>query len=299
MQTLQKWIAERPLTAFFGLAYLMTWLGSSLHYFSSVHAGKALPVVFNLPGALVWYYGPFLAAVMVSACMGGKARVLKLFDRIFTWRVDWRWYVFILLYPICLHLAVVGLDRWLGGPTPVFFQAAGVAKGNPWLVFLLLLVVQIFLRGIGEETGWRAFALPQLQSRMDSTRASLWLGVLWAGWHFHPANFATLLSTGGIFVFFNIVATTFLFTWVFNQTNRSLLIAILFHASLNMAEWIIPIGIADASLNRQIIHTVLLWAGVGILIFWRGQQLDKPGQAAIDRAEGLLLAETGCKIERG
>jgi hypothetical protein len=42
----------------------------------------------------------------------------------------------------------------LGGPAPIFFQAEGVPQGNVWLVLIGLVIFQVLVSGIGEETGW-------------------------------------------------------------------------------------------------------------------------------------------------
>jgi membrane protease YdiL (CAAX protease family) len=39
------------------------------------------------------------------------------------------------------------------------------------------------LAALGEELGWRGFALPRLQSRIGPLSASLVIGVIWAAWH--------------------------------------------------------------------------------------------------------------------
>jgi uncharacterized protein len=254
-----KTIVEKyPLIVYFMLAFAITWIGSTTYVLSLHQNGQVLPAFLGFPGMLTWYYGPFLAATLVTWISGGKPSLHSLLKRLLHWRVNWKWYAFILLYPPGLHLSVVLLDQLLGGAPPVFFQADGVPPGNVGLTLVGLILYQVLVRGIGEETGWRGFALPQLQARWSPVSSSLILGVLWGLWHFHPANFPALLCPAGIFILINITLTAFIFTWVYNHTRGSLWIAALFHMTLNIAEFVIPIGIAQASLSRHILQVALI-----------------------------------------
>jgi membrane protease YdiL (CAAX protease family) len=268
-------IKKKPLATFFLLAFAITWIGSTVYALSLPKNGPVLPSFLTFPGGLVWYFGPCLSAVLVTCVSHEQVGLRDLAKRLLDWRVNWKWYAFIVLYPLALHFAVVYLDRLLGGPVPVFFQAEGVPAGNPWLVLLLLIVYQVLVRGIGEETGWRGFAMPCLQERLNSLAASLILGALWALWHFHPANFPGLLSLSGVFIFLNIALTAVVFTWVYNHTHGSVLIAALFHMTLNVTEFIMPIGIVAASPSRHILQVVLITAFVITLVIIGGQQLGQ------------------------
>ena len=80
-----------------------------------------------------------------------------------------------------------------------------------------------------------AVALPRLQSVHGPLLGTLILGPLWALWHlplfFTPWNELTAFN---VVVF--VLATTCLaimYTWVFNNTKGSVLMAILMHASFN------------------------------------------------------------------
>ncbi len=272
---LPEFIKRFPLPVYFLLAYAITWIGSTIHVLSLLKNGPILPPLANFPGALVWYYGPCLSAVIVTRICGGKDSLRNLLKRLVDWRVSWRWYAFIVLYPLALHLAVVYLDRLLGGPAPVFFRAEGIPEGPVWLVLLLLILYQILVRGIGEETGWRGFALPGLQSRWNALSASLILGVLWGLWHFHPANFPGLLSIGGIFIFINITLTAVIFTWVYNHTRGSAFMAAMFHMTLNVVEFVVPIGLTEAGLTRNLLQIGLLLVTVTALVLISGPQLGK------------------------
>lgn len=258
---------KHPLPTYFCLAFTITWIGSLIYYFSTHKPVAAFPSFFSFPGVIIWFYGPASAAYLVTRLSEGKAGVRSLLNKFRLWRVGWFWYAFIILYPLALHLFVVSMD-WLllNGAKPLFFQAAGVPQGNPLLILAGVMLSNTLLNGIGEETGWRGFALPRLQSRLGAFRASLVLGFFWALWHLHPANFSSLLSLAGIFHFFTVWITAFLFTQVNNRTRGSLLIALLFHMTLNVAEFLVPIGIAQVSLSRSILH--IAFVSVATAIFW-------------------------------
>jgi membrane protease YdiL (CAAX protease family) len=53
---------------------------------------------------------------------------------------------------------------------------------------LAVLGLWLLTYGLGEETGWRGYALPRLQRTRPATSATLILAILWAGWH-TPALF--------------------------------------------------------------------------------------------------------------
>ena len=272
---MNTFIKRHPLPVYFTLAYFFTWIGALIYSFTLPKSGQILPAFLNAPGVILWYFGPFTAALFVTGFVGGKVSIRKLLKRFLIWRVGWSPYAFILLYPLFLHLVVVGLDRLLGGPAPVFFQAEGVPNNNVWLTLLMLVLFHTLVRGIGEETGWRGFALPLLQSRWSPLKASLVLGVLWALWHFNPANFPGLLSISGIFVFLNIALTTVIITWVYNLSKESLLVAALFHMTLNVTEYVVPIGIIQTSLTRSILQIVVILVVVMVLLLVSGPQLGK------------------------
>jgi membrane protease YdiL (CAAX protease family) len=90
---------------------------------------------------------------------------------------------------------------------------------------------------LGEEIGWRGVAMPRLRARYGPLHASLILGLLWAFWHapiwFSGQWTAPTLANIAAYVFW-VVAVTFIFTWVFNNTRGSVLIAILLHGSMDV-----------------------------------------------------------------
>ncbi len=109
------------------------------------------------------------------------------------------------------------------------------------MLFLYVVAGLFFLFAGGpvfDEIGWRGFALPRLQRRHGPLVGSLVLGVLWALWHL-PLFLIPAWDTPhdgpldvALFVVL-AVGTAVVFTWVFNSTGGSVLLAILTHGSLN------------------------------------------------------------------
>jgi membrane protease YdiL (CAAX protease family) len=139
------------------------------------------------------------------------------------WRVNLRWYGVALLLPVAFGLSAFGLNLLLGAPMPV------AAQLPPWAVILSVFLSQLAFIQVGEELGWRGFALPRLLEGRSALAASLILGLLWLGWHLPSYATGTISA---IFIPFPFI-TAFVFTWLYQHTNGSVLIAILFHSMLN------------------------------------------------------------------
>ena len=93
---------------------------------------------------------------------------------------------------------------------------------------------------LGEEPGWRGFALPHLLS-LGEWRANLILGLVWALWHLplalrFPEFYQTLLGVTLplwlVMYPISIIALTVMLTKLWKWTG-SVLIAIIFHGAVN------------------------------------------------------------------
>jgi uncharacterized protein len=227
-------LARHPLVFFFIFAYAGTWL-FELPYVLSEDGSGLLPfsspvVQWMMPVSI--FMGPFLAAFVMTGATEGRAGVRSFLRRFVLWRVGLGWYLFALIgIPLILVLSVIIMPGALAS-----FQGLGALAPLSLLPLLGFSVYAFLLGPLGEEPGWRGFALPRLQSLHGPLVGSLILGVLWALWHlplfFTPWN---TLTTFNVVMF--VLATTCLsiiYTWAFNNTKGSLLIAILIHWSFDV-----------------------------------------------------------------
>jgi membrane protease YdiL (CAAX protease family) len=239
------------------LAYAISWL-------------FMIPVAVTVQGWLPWrfplwlYYfasfGPMISAILMTAATEGAAGLRNLLGGLLKWRVSLRYYIFAILVPIGLFGLALVVNRILYGAWPNL-RLLGEVDYLPALTPLGVLGVWLLTYGLGEETGWRGYALPHLQRTRTAASATVILALLWSGWHL-PAFFFrdTYLEMGVIafplFVFMQLF-TTMIFTWLYNSTGGSLLIVVLFHAVFN---WL---GVSEAggTLAAAIMSApLILWA---------------------------------------
>ena len=98
--------------------------------------------------------------------------------------------------------------------------------------FLPILLLGIIV-ALQEEFGWRGYVLPRFQAKWNALTSSVILGVLWAPYHLGnwllPPGQAPRQDSFWEFSLWIILISIFT-TWIFNNTNGSILAAVLFHA---------------------------------------------------------------------
>jgi uncharacterized protein len=217
-------VRKHPLIAFFVLAYLLTWWIYPLLRFSPLLG------IFGL-------FGPALAAIIMAAVTDGKAGVKALLSRVVQWRVGLPWYLVALGLPTVLALATAAL-AYLVGATE-FIQVGA----------LLPIELVLFVLVVGEELGWRGYALPQLLQKRSPLMASLILGALWGLWHVPTIVVPGTPQYGLPITAFVLLTVEYsiLMTWVFLHTRGSVLIATLFHGAINLSQGIFLSGVEGAT----------------------------------------------------
>lgn len=178
-----------------------------------------------------------LAAIVLVMIEGRKDGLRELLSRALIWRVGIKWWLFAVFFMVIPSVAALYLYHLLGGPAVDWSGLQPLYQVVPSFIFLTLAA------GIGEEFGWRGFLLPRLQARHNALVSGLIVGVVWAIWHVPlffikgTAQYEQQLTGGllpailGYAVF--VIAQSVQFTWLFNNTKGSVLLAAVFHGASN------------------------------------------------------------------
>jgi membrane protease YdiL (CAAX protease family) len=276
-------IKKYALVIFFALAYVFTWS----NWLPQALNSRGVTSI-QVPGFLTLLagYGPALAAIIVASLAHGRQGLRELFGRLFRWQVGIQWYLIALFLPVLITLLAITLNNLTGGATPDFSVAGfpfGPAETPLWQkILILLLVFTLGFDGLGEELGWRGFALPKLLERYSPLVSSLILGALWAVWHFpYALSEGSFLSVVPLHWFFiNLLAVSIIYTWIFINTNGSLLLALLFHAAGNVTSNLLPILPPAASDLRIYYFTIAINCAIALgTLFLSMRKLEVQKQA--------------------
>src|SRR5436190_11891126 len=250
---MRAFLKQHRLIVFFVLAFALSWYPWILALVRGHISG---------PNPL----GPLVAGIIVTAIVSGRAGLREFFSRIVRWRVGVRWYAITFGTPILLCLISVALTLCFvphSQTSPLSIEK--VRELPERFVFILLFI------GLGEEPGWRGFAVPQLQAKYSPFSASLILAPLWALWHLPLIGNEFPWPIVAPFVL-SVFGATFMLTWVFNGTKGSVLLPMLLHATVNTvgAGLIFPLfSGATLVLLWWIYGFIWLCAGLGALLFGR------------------------------
>ena len=234
---------HHPLTTYFVLAYALTWV----FVIPIMLSQRGLGLV-SLPDSLLFvfllvstYSGPLPAALIMTSILDGREGRRQLWRRVFQWRVGLGWYLLVLAAYPAVFLA--GLSVYSG-------SAPWLALIENWQLILTFYlpaaVIGILFPSLGEEPGWRGFALPRLQQQYGPLIGTLILAVLHGLWHL-PVYFIPGAILEGPFDLTQFAANTcllitltFFWTWLFNHAGQSVFFAMFVHGVSNATSGLIP-----------------------------------------------------------
>jgi membrane protease YdiL (CAAX protease family) len=231
--------AERPLTAYFGLAFGIPWILGGAAVAPAFLRGAPLE-----SGAVAWIFlvmllGPSCAGIALTCLIDGRRGLRELRGRVLCTRGGALWFgVALVLFPLLIAFVLGAL---------AFAVAPRFAPGLAPLGLVIGL-----LAGLFEEIGWTGFALPRLQRRFGALRAALFLGVLWGLWHLVADLLGSAAQLGTYwlphFIAFCVAmtATRVLMVWVYNQSESVLLVQLMHGSSTGFLITLGPAGLSAA-----------------------------------------------------
>ena len=230
---LRAWLQRAPLLGFFALTFAWSWACWAL-------SPVVRPELSWLATLLMFAgsFGPSLAAIVVVASTRPAGGLRAWLSGCLQWRIGWGWCAFALLLPLAVMLLAAGLHIALGGTI-----GTSPASGHMLMTVVNLPLVLLLGGPLGEEFGWRGFALPFLQDRLGWRTASLVLGLVWAVWHlplFYIDGTAQAHIPLALFLL-SVVAMSVVFAWLVHRTAGSVVAALLFHTAINFWPSVVPV----------------------------------------------------------
>lgn len=239
-------VGRHPLVAFFALSYILAWA--------------------PLPFGTFLAFSPGIAAIVVIAISDPRNGFRDLASRMLRWRVGWQWYVAAVAFPLGVFAVSIAANLGMGAPRP------SLGQFSPWYAVLMVFAVNMVNplgAHLGEEAGWRAFAVPRLQVGRSRFTATCILAVLVAVWHA-----PLMLSNWGLrpIELLSTVAVTFWYSWLFDHSGGSALMTLISHAVEGSLETSTLWSGADTSRMITIWALVATVVVIGLLVadrsFW-------------------------------
>jgi hypothetical protein len=246
------------LLRFVSITFAVTWA-----CFIAAALLSGVPALAGLrwPLLILGAFAPSAVAVWLTARTQGRAGTRALLRRVVAWRVALRWYAFALGYMAAIKLAVALVHRAITGAWPQFGH-------QTWYVVIAAMIVATIFGGpLGEEIGWRGYALPRLASRFGLARASVLLGLIWACWHLPVFFMPGLDQYGQSFPVYllQVTALSVAMAWLYANTNGSLLLAILMHSAVNQSKDIVPSIVTTATNPLALSTSLVAWLTIALL----------------------------------
>lgn len=189
-------------------------------------------------------FGALLSAIVCGLIFAYAARSRsRELSSIVNTKAPLTWWLIALLLPAATALAGMGLSMLFDLELPPAPYAD--LPLDSWAFYVSRAILFTFLVvSIGEETGWRGWMQPWMQRRYSPLVTSLIIGVVWGLWHF-PLHAMGFYGGNGEDVLNQLFISPWLailFTWIYNRSGGNLLLALVFHTSINNTGRILPQG---------------------------------------------------------
>lgn len=253
----------KQLIAFFGLAYLISWviwLPLYGHAFGLPHL-PILPYHHALGGL-----GPLVASFLTTWIYQRSEGVKLLTKRCL--QMQPLIYFAVALFSPFLLIAVATIINHFVGNSPINISGLLTSKEFPQFNLLSFFIYNLLFFGFGEEVGWRGFTLPRFQQKWNALNASILLTVFWAIWHwplfFYRPGYTSMDIAGILGWVFSLLTGSVLLTWLYNSSRASILICAVFHSTIDIA---FTADLADKNIVNYTGFLITVWGILTVIIF--------------------------------
>jgi len=260
----RRWAAA----TYFVLTFAISWSGALV-----LLGPRAFPLrwerfeTFGPAFFTVILVGPFLASLLSTSLIDGRAGLCAVLSRLRRWRVGAGWYACALVPALLLAVAHLILSLFF----PPFVPAVADSNDKAGIILLSLGVSLLF--GVFEEIGWTGFAVPRLRAHHTVLISGLVVGLAWGGWHFllfwQSDSFSGVLPFGLLLIrlFSWLPAFRVLMAWVFDRTG-SLPVVMLMHAGIVFAQLLLrPQQLRGAPLMASVlVMPATMWLLMALLL---------------------------------
>jgi len=252
--------ALRSSALFFFLAFFLSWYPYLL---GKTHLVRTSGGINPL--------GPAVAALIVAGIFYRWRGIKELLARYLPWRAHWTNYAIAFALPVLLVALAAAINMLLGAHRILSTQVSQWVDFLPRFVFVFLFV------GLGEETGWRGFALPELQKNYSPLVASLVIAMFWAAWHIPLMGVEFKGAVIPAFLL-SVVAGSVVLAWLFNRGNGGLLPIPVLHATVNTigAGYVFPMFAGGDNIRLWWIYSLLWVIAAMALVLWSPMMRGRP-----------------------
>jgi membrane protease YdiL (CAAX protease family) len=265
LETMMPTTTRHELLRFFGLTIAfswLVWLPGVLTFFGVMQAPPGVLAGLKLLGAI----GPALVALSLTWRTEGNTGLRRMIASSFAVRSHWRFWLGAALMLLALHaLARLVLTQLVSDVPPSPLVEAPVAIVPTFVIMFLVG------GGLGEEIGWRGYALDRLQTAHSALVASLLLAFVWIIWHlplfFYGGTNQSLIPFW-LFVL-PVIPLSVMLTWIYNRTGTIFAVAF-FHTAGNLAhDLFLVIPTADQpDLSGMVILTLFYYLAAVVIVVW-------------------------------
>jgi len=241
---------KHPFATFVLLAFALSWYPWLLHLSGIVPRASGMNPL-----------GVIAAAFITSALIFGRAGAKELLARLVRFRVHPAWYAFAFGFPILIALSALGISVLAGAKLNAPFRPHAIT-------LLQSFIFMFFFVGVGEETGWRGFAVAQLLKQYSWPRVAFQVGIVWAFWH--APLFGTQIRWSQLPAFLpSVLAASVFTTFLFLRTGSSVPLLCAFHAMVDAFDGccVFPLFRGEDLTLFWWVDSLLWCAAAGFLLF--------------------------------